>query len=629
MILGRGEAKSDAAILAEYRSLLCDPNTSGVSNPAVLHSLEDAPVLMLKSIGKPVAQWSCANVLRCLLAHQKSARYYRAAFVAFLIFRGYFCPTLDFIAQAQLELSRMHRDCLAPFRRRVEDTHRSLGYGRSVSGAGTLLNVLIALLATTGKPLNEITRDDFEIFRSTYQSRYRALKMRADGRPDARIFRLESILVQWQVIPRAQRVFKHDLYFAQLKHAAIRKAILIYLRWCDSAYSASTINSCRAGILTFFLWLQERHPDLRRLDGVTRDISVEFAAELKARTLSARYTAHYATDLNRRVRLFYQFCVDERVPTAPLRCPFHIKDIARSADPVPRYLTDTDIQAILRYCSTEASLYERVIVTTLLHTGIRAAELAALKASDVVQIQGRWKLHIHEGKGLKDRLIPLTDLCLATLREWQDKGWNRTTDHLFSHFGLPWRTAAAAQAMIRRIGQRLGVDGLTPHRFRHTFAVALLNYGMRESALQKLMGHATVGMTLEYARILDKTVEAGFNLAVEKMQDAVQSQVPTFWRTEDYTLFAEGDTVSWIRLPHGYCRRNPKLHCESDVKCLICDRFAATPEDLPRLRAMHDRFVQLGMTVKANVVAAQIARLKDPARSDLISLAELHYPAAS
>jgi hypothetical protein len=44
---------------------------------------------------------------------------------------------------------------------------------------------------------------------------------------------------------------------------------------------------------------------------------------------------------------------------------------------------------------------------------------------------------------------------------------------------------------------------------------------------------------------------------------------------------------------------------------------------------MHDRFVQLGMTVKANVVAAQIARLKDPARSDLISLAELHYPAAS
>ena len=27
-----------------------------------------------------------------------------------------------------------------------------------------------------------------------------------------------------------------------------------------------------------------------------------------------------------------------------------------------------------------------------------------------------------------------------------------------------------------------------------------------------------------------------------------------------------------IRLPHGYCRRNPKLHCESDAKCLLCDR---------------------------------------------------------
>ncbi len=68
--------------------------------------------------------------------------------------------------------------------------------------------------------------------------------------------------------------------------------------------------------------------------------------------------------------------------------------------------------------------------------------------------------------------------------------------------------------------------------------------------------------------------------------------------------------MSWIRLPYGYCRRNPKLHCDSDVKCLLCERFAAAPADLPGLREMHARFVQLGLQVKADVVAAQMRRLE-------------------
>jgi hypothetical protein len=91
-------------------------------------------------------------------------------------------------------------------------------------------------------------------------------------------------------------------------------------------------------------------------------------------------------------------------------------------------------------------------------------------------------------------------------------------------------------------------------------------------------------------------------------------------RAEEYTLFAEGDTLSWIRLPVGYCRRNPKLHCESDVKCLLCDRFAASPQDIPRLQEIHERFIKLGMRVKADVVAAQIRRLEAPNPSLMIPL---------
>jgi hypothetical protein len=73
------------------------------------------------------------------------------------------------------------------------------------------------------------------------------------------------------------------------------------------------------------------------------------------------------------------------------------------------------------------------------------------------------------------------------------------------------------------------------------------------------MGHKTLNMTLEYARILDRTVEQAFNEAVERMQTGPLSWVPNFFAPEDYTLFAEGDAINWIRLPHGYCRRHHKL----------------------------------------------------------------------
>jgi hypothetical protein len=69
-----------------------------------------------------------------------------------------------------------------------------------------------------------------------------------------------------------------------------------------------------------------------------------------------------------------------------------------------------------------------------------------------------------------------------------------------------------------------------------------------------------------------RTVEQSFTQAVEQMQEGPLSWVPSFFQPEEYRLFTEGDTASWIRLPHGFCRRHPKLHCESDVKCLLCDR---------------------------------------------------------
>lgn len=609
MILGPGSARTEIAIVAEYQRFLKENHDA--ANPVILQRLKDAPGTMRRRIGKPLAEWTDEEILALYHDRNKTTRYPYSAFLAFLFFRGYRQASLHLTTQFDLGLSRLHRHALLPYRQKLAKTHQELGY--ISHNVGSELNLLITLLAVVHKPLTELTRADFDAFRAEYQRWYQDTRQQQRGRPNSRLTRLEFCLVHWGVIPAKPRVFLHEQHFARLQHAAIRSAILAFMEWCDAKYHPSTIDSRRAALLNFFLWFQENNPSRRRLDDVTRPIALAYAKHLKHERETGHYSQIYCNDLYRSLRLFFEFVIRERLVTSPHRNPFALGDMPRVPDSVPRYLTDQEVRQILQYCEKEASAKERTLVITLFHTGIRVAELASLKASDIVQIQGKWKLHVHEGKGLKDRLIPLTPQCLAILQTWQAKGWERIDDHLFTRYGRPVQGTAIG-TIIRDLGLKLGISGLTPHRFRHTFAVALLNYGMRESALQKVMGHTTLNMTLEYARILDRTVELSFATAVNEMQTGSTQWIPSFFTQDDYTLLAEENSLNWIRLSLGYCRRSAQLHCEGDVKCLLCDRFAATLEDIPGFKQMCDRFRQLGMQTKANIVAEQIHRLET--RSD-------------
>ncbi|MCB0125273.1 MAG: tyrosine-type recombinase/integrase [Caldilineaceae bacterium] len=607
MILGRGMAQTSSAIIAEYQAFLQTSDTT--MTDVIMCRLQEAPAVMAHRIGKPVTDWTDEDLLALYPNREKTTRYGYSAFWAFLLFRGYRPATVALLSQLPIQLTRHHRSALAPHRLRLEQAQAELQYLKG--NVGTELRHLICLLAIVGKPLEAISRADFEAFRDDYQTWYRTTERQTKGKPDARLTRLEFYLIHWGILPPAKVVFAHQEHFAQLHHPAICQAILAYMQWCDAKYKPSTIHSRRAALLNFFLWLQQVHPNSCGLDDVTRPIALAYAKYLKQQVEDHFYSPKYAIDLYRHLRLFYNFAIDERLATSPDRNPFTHKDLGQAPDPVPRYLSDHEVRTILDYCNNNSTLKEQTIIITLLHTGIRAAELAALQVTDIVQVQGKWKLHIHEGKGLKDRVIPLTAQCLAMLQAWQANGWEQANNFLFTHYGRPWRGGSHICRVVRELGHKVGLHNITPHRFRHTFAVALLNYGMRESALQKLMGHATLNMTLEYARILDETVEQEFNHAVAQMTTGARTWVPDFFHADDYPLFVEGDAISWIRLPHGYCRRNPKLHCESDVKCLLCDRYCASAADLPRLEEMHDRFVTLELELKADVVANQIRRLHE------------------
>jgi len=618
MILGRGTAKTEDAIIQEYFTFL----EGQAYSPNILKLLKGAPGVTMRRIGKPLASWKDEEILDLFPQRKKQARYSYCAFLSFLFFRGYRRATISLLSQLPTHFSRMHRPALLSSRQRLQEARQALKY--ETQRISSEITLLIWLLAVVGKPLETLNRVDFDAFRDEYQAWYRQSGRSHSSGPDPYLYRLERYLIHWKVIPPAKKVFKHEEYFARLTHEPIRNAILAYIHWYEAKSRPRSVISRRSSLIAFFLWFQENYPNCTRLDDVNRKVSLAYVHHLKRLVETGQYSARYRSDQYRGMRLLFDFAIDERLETSPDRNPFGKHDIPQDPDPVPRYIPDHELRKVLEFCRNGASLKEKTLVTILLHTGIRAAELAGLCTTDIVQIQGTWKLHIREGKGLKDRVIPLTAACLTALQKWQETGWEGRNEHLFTWYGRPWQGGANVCSIIREMGIHLGLEGLTPHRFRHTFAVALLNYGLRESALQKLMWQTTLNMTLEYARILDRTVEQAFNQAVEQMREGPLSWVPNFFKPRDYGLFREGDALNWIRLPLGYCRRHPKLHCESDIKCLLCDRFCADPEDLSRLREMHQRYLDLDMKVKADVVLAQIRYLESQSVDEQTSAKPFH-----
>jgi integrase/recombinase XerC len=615
MILGKGCARTEEGIIREYQQFLLQQGYS----LKVLDVLRGGPGVMLRRIGKPLIDWEDNEILELLHDRGKQAVFSYCAFLAFLFFRGYRRATINILTQLPTCLSLLHRNSLLPIRQRIEETYQELKYVCNKS-VGTNLNRLIWLLAVVGKPLIDITRKDFEAFREEYQAWYGSPDRNMKTKKDKRIARIERFLIHWNILQPVKKIYKHEEYFSSLEHIHIRNAILEYINWYEAKSSRASVNGRRVGVLKFFLWLQEKHPEYERLDEVNRKVALEYAHHLKQKVDLKEYSPNYRNYLYRDVRLMYDFAVFERLDTSPDRNPFGSRDVPKVPDPLPRYIHDHDLRKVLNYCQNGAELKEKTIVTILLHTGIRAVELANLCTTDVVQIQGTWKLPIREGKGLKDRMIPLTPTCLAIIQEWQGVGWEGVNEHLFTWRGQPWSGGTGVCRIVRQMNQKIGITGLSPHRFRHTFAVALLNHGLRESALQKLLGHATLTMTLEYGRILDQTVELSFNQAIENMQEGPLQKVPNFFKPDEYSPFEEADAVNWIRLPHGYCRRHPKMHCESDVKCLLCDRYCAHSENLECLQGMHQRYLELDMPIQADVVNSHIHILENHSESKISTI---------
>jgi integrase/recombinase XerD len=160
---------------------------------------------------------------------------------------------------------------------------------------------------------------------------------------------------------------------------------------------------------------------------------------------------------------------------------------------IPELLTRAEVARIINACT---DLRYRTMLLLCYGCGLRLSELVAVRVSD---IDGeRSLLRIEQGKGGKDRLVPLSPTLLEQLRTY----WRHLRPHGYLFPGQR-RGDALSQTAIQRVFKRAKASaGVTKtggiHALRHAFATHQLDAGLAVHRLQRLMGHASLQTTLRY-----------------------------------------------------------------------------------------------------------------------------------
>ena len=143
----------------------------------------------------------------------------------------------------------------------------------------------------------------------------------------------------------------------------------------------------------------------------------------------------------------------------------------------------------------------RTIIMFIYSTGVRVSECVNIKIADIDS--KRMQVNIQEGKGLKQRQVPLSKLLLKTLRRYYKE--YKPQYYLFE--GAGGKGTHLGVSAVREVCKKARYQTTdikkryTPHTFRHCFATHHLEQGTNLLVIQRLMGHSNLTNTLKYLHV--------------------------------------------------------------------------------------------------------------------------------
>lgn len=201
------------------------------------------------------------------------------------------------------------------------------------------------------------------------------------------------------------------------------------------------------------------------------------------------------------------------------------------------YLTSEQVQAVLAAPdpNTQSGRRDRILLQLLYNTGARVSEIVALNREDLLP-ETCQTITLH-GKGRKERTLPLWPKTARQLRDWLEELPPGPTTPLFtnrfgarlSRFGIQKRLQEAAEKAAQ-VCASLRKRRVSPHVFRHTTAMHLLQSGVDLAAIALWMGHESPLTTHQY---LEADLEMKKKILSHLRSPKIQ---PTVFRPKDELL---------------------------------------------------------------------------------------------
>lgn len=201
-------------------------------------------------------------------------------------------------------------------------------------------------------------------------------------------------------------------------------------------------------------------------------------------------------------RRFFRHLADRgalvRNPADGVRAP-------KGGSGLPNALSPDEISRLLAAATgggDDLAVRDAAMFEVAYSSALRVSELVGLDLADVDE-RSRM-VNVREGKGAKQRLVPIGEPALAALARWRGirAGWGVRGEALFVNGRGGRLTARSAQLRLKALAAKAGLPGnLTPHALRHSCASHLLQSSGDLRAVQEFLGHADVSSTQIYTHL--------------------------------------------------------------------------------------------------------------------------------
>jgi integrase len=544
----------------------------------------------------------------------------------FLMLHGHLRPGYDYLLERKL--SALPRELaaspLGPEVDRFVAAAAELGYSQRAR-LGMASQVAARLRIQTSRPLTALVQADLDAFGAAIAEREqrhnRAFKHYRHALYAARavIYHLGG-----QVEPAAKNTPRRWSWEARLDGmpTPLRRQLVAYLECCVGTRTRSTVSHIASRLAHFGRFLAEIDPTLESLADLDRQRHIEPWLHTVAQ---ARHR-HHGTPLSaseRRSRILtvarmLDDLADWGWAEAPGRRLFSSQDVPRLPRPLPRYLPpDADrrlvaaLEASPNRLRADALLLQRA-------TGLRIGELCDLELDCVHEVagQGAW-LKVPLGKLDTERMVPLDEETLELVdRIVVHRSPGRPLRHPRSgsmvEFLLTHQGRRVSKDVLRdelhRAAAEAGLEPVSPHQLRHTYATALVNAGVSLQALMALLGHVSAEMSLRYGRLFDATVRADYEKALALAKQRLGPVLPEATPVQLETDWRQAPLIK-ARLAGGYCLRTAAQGvCPYTNVCEHCPNFRSDAGFLPILAAQRTDAEALAADAEARGWGEEAAR---------------------